>query len=401
MKRQKSWVGILLTALLFGCSPKTSVSTAASVPASETPSAVSVSSASVSAPNSVSEVSTSMVAYQADYSNPLFVTNASGMEYKSEVADPALVRGDDGYLYIFATGRIVLRSDDGVSFSLFSSSIIDRPTWGDAMYPGTSGIEVWAPDVVKVGDQWIYYYALSGWGSCCGIGYATADQISGPYTDQGKLFSYSEIGVNNAIDPCLYQEDGHLYMAFGSFQGIYLVELTADGMGLEGGLSYQKEHKTLIAGYAGDWDGSTYEGTYLIKKDGYYYFFGSAGTCCESTASTYRVYVARSKSITGPYLDQNGHRLTDSRSGTTYGSLVVWAGTGDGHSVYGPGHNSVLKDDEGNYWMYYHGYHAGDNYQTRHLLLDKLLWDTKGFPYVENYVPSYQEDKQGPAFVAI
>jgi arabinan endo-1,5-alpha-L-arabinosidase len=400
MLKRNVFAFFALSALLFGCSPKASSalssSAASSLSDSEASSLVSSSEAVSS-----SEVSSSMELYHPDYANPVIVTNPSGTEYKNEIADPSIVRGDDGYLYLFATGRVVLRSDDGVTFTLFSSSIIDRPTWGDSMYPGTSGIEVWAPDCVKVGDQWIYYYALSGWGACCGIGYATADQISGPYTDQGKLFSYSEIGVNNAIDPCLFQEDGHIYMAFGSFQGIYLVQLTDDGMGLEGGVANQKASKTLIAGYPGDWDGSTYEGTYLIHKDDYYYFFGSAGTCCEATGSTYRVYSARSKSLFGPYIDANGGLLTASRNGTTNGSLVVWAGNASTKNVYGPGHNSVLKDDEGNYWMYYHGYHSGDNYATRHLLLDKLLWDKKGFPYVENYVPSFEEDKTGPGFVTI
>jgi arabinan endo-1,5-alpha-L-arabinosidase len=66
----------------------------------------------------------------------------------------------------------------------------------------------------------------------------------------------------------------------------------------------------LIAGEPGnqDWDGSTYEGSYIIKKDGYYYYFGSVGTCCEGKNSTYRVVVGRSESITGPYTDKAGRK---------------------------------------------------------------------------------------------
>jgi hypothetical protein len=31
--------------------------------------------------------------------------------------------------------------------------------------------------------------------------------------------------------------------------------------------------------------------------------------------------------------------------------------------------------------------------------MDKLLWDEKGFPYVENFKPTFQEEKPGPRFI--
>lgn len=323
--------------------------------------------------------------WSGTYSNPTTVINPSGTEYKSEVADPSIVRGDDGYFYIFSTNGVVLRSEDACEFELYSNQIIPTPTWWQDLYPGSSGFAIWAPDVVKVQDKWIYYYSLSAWGKCCGVGYAISDSIGGPYEDQRKLFDLNEIGIDNCIDPQVIVDDDGVYMAVGSFQGLFLLELTDDGMELLGGADYQKEHKTLIAGKVGGWDGSTYEGSYIIKKDGYYYYFGSAGTCCENQSSTYRVYVGRSESIYGPYVDSKRIPLTMSGGGNTYGELVLWAGTDADKPYAGPGHNSILMDDAGDFWIYYHAYSQNDNFVTRHLFMDKLSWSDSGWPYVSYY----------------
>lgn len=83
-------------------------------------------------------------------------------------------------------------------------------------------------------------------------------------------------------------------MFWGSFRGIYGVELTEDGLAVKPGAE-----KKQIAGTA-------YEGTYIHKKKGYYYMFASTGTCCEGLKSTYQTVVGRSKSLWGPYQDKQG-----------------------------------------------------------------------------------------------
>ena len=347
----------------------------------------------------------------ATFSNPTLVIYENGSPYTNEVADPSIVRGDDGYFYIFSTSGRVLRSEDACNWFVYSDGIIPRPTWDVDVYGQSVNAQIWAPDVIKVGDQWIYYYSLSAWGKCCGIGYAVADEITGPYTDMGKLFDYKEIGIENAIDPHVIIDEGHVYMSVGSFQGLYLLELTEDGMGLLNGVEYQNKNKVLIAGRVGGWDGSTYEGSYIIKKDGYYYYFGSVGTCCEGKNSTYRVVVGRAEEITGPYTDKAGRKLTMSGGGKTYGEICVMTSvTND--ALAGPGHNSILVDDAGDYWFYYHSYSKADNFGTRHLFMDKLAWDEDGFPYVsyfyENdegeikeskYKPSFEIELDGPRFI--
>ena len=93
------------------------------------------------------------------YNNPVFVTNSSGSYYSAEIADPCVVRDENGEFWAFATCRRVLHSVDGCEWEKWSDAIIKKPTWGDAHFKaaGKSGAELWAPDVVKIGDKWIYY----------------------------------------------------------------------------------------------------------------------------------------------------------------------------------------------------------------------------------------------------
>ena len=338
--------------------------------------------------------------YCGTYQNPVTILN-DGKVFNGGLADPSVVRGDDGYFYCFGTGGMMLQSEDACVWNVFKSNVIPRPTWGDNYYSGKIP-NIWAPDVVKVKDKWIYYYSLSAWDGPCGIGYAVADDIKGPYTDMGRLFDSGEvpgeysIGVNNSIDPQVFiDDDDSVYMVFGSFRGLYIVQLTEDGQACLNGVPYQNEHKTLIAGQPTAWNGAQYEGSYIFKKDGYYYYMGSSGSCCEGKNSTYNVRVARSTNILGPYIDSTGHNLKLSAGTTTYGDVVVFS-KGSNLNVKGPGHNSILVDDGGNYWIYAHAYISTDNYATRHLMMDKLLWDDNGMPYVEDRAFSFGEELDGP-----
>ena len=336
------------------------------------------------------------------YSNPVVVYAGSTM-YKGQVADPSGVRGDDGMFYCFSTGGLMLESEDACEWKVVTSNVIPRPTWGDTYYEGKIP-GLWAPDVVKIGDKWMYYYSLSAWGGACGIGYAVADNIRGPYTDKGRLFdslevgSEYQIGVGNSIDPQVFvDDDGKVYMVFGSFRGLYLIQLTDDGTACYQGVAYQREHKTLIAGQPTSWNGAQYEGSYIFKKDGWYYYMGSTGSCCEGANSTYNVRVARSKTITGPYRDSDNMDIRMSSGTTTYGDIVVYSKASN-TDVKGPGHNSILVDDAGNYWIYAHAYLASDNYGTRHLMMDKLEWGSNGMPHVHGMAFSLGEDLDGPWF---
>ncbi len=87
---------------------------------------------------------------------------------------------------------------------------------------------LWAPTFSGMMDRYFMFYSLSIWGdSNPGIGLARSDKPEGPFTDLGKFFLSSEVGVSNSIDPCFFQDpvSGKLYIFWGSFRGIYGQEL--------------------------------------------------------------------------------------------------------------------------------------------------------------------------------
>ena len=321
---------------------------------------------------------------------------------KTAIADPACYRDSDGTYYLYCTETDLFRGDRGYGRDkgpiLKSDNLIDwyyagsvfrygkdEPVWG------ASGANVWAPDICKIGDKYVFYYSLALWGNPNpGIGCASSDTPYGPWTQHGKIFDSNEIGVNNSIDPqVVIDDDGKIYMFWGSFMGIYGIELAADGLSVKNPAT-MKEDKFLVAGSAdGNWHWGSFEGTYIIKRNNKWIYFGSRGTCCEGVESTYHVLTGISDTLTGEYLDNKGVSLKQDNAGT----LCV---TNDKSRVTGVGHNSVTTDDNGDYWLIYHGYDVKSPTNQRRLFIDKLLWDDQGFPYVENHRASIREEKDRP-----
>lgn len=301
------------------------------------------------------------------YNNP--VTHRS-------LPDPTVMRGDDGYFYLMATEDThnipVMKSKDLVNWNYLRTAFTDatRPD-----YYCEHGWAFWAPDVNKIGNNYVLYYSHGVWGHGdeCAIGVATSKRIYGPYSNSKVLFTSPEIGVNNSIDPCFFQDDdGKNYLFWGSFNDIYMIELSEDGLSIAEGAEKKK-----VAG-------GIMEAAYVFKHDKYYYLIGSAGSCCEGANSTYRLVMARSNKVTGPYVDKNGRAATgDNMSELLHRSA----------QVYGPGHCSEWQiDDNGDYWILYHGFQADNVDQGRVTYLDKVLWDTKGWPYIKNDIPSVESE---------
>jgi arabinan endo-1,5-alpha-L-arabinosidase len=304
------------------------------------------------------------------YQNPVF---------EPILADPTVTRATDGAFYAYGTEddwrdgegpRLVpiVRSTNLVEWEYVGEAFASRPDWKD-----DGGI--WAPEITRQGGRYVLYYSLSVWGDPNpGIGVATADSPEGPFEDRGKLFTSEEIGVPNSIDPFYFEEDGTKYLFWGSFHGIYGVELSSDGMRIVG-------EKFQIAG-------DRFEAPYILKRDGSYYFFGSVGSCCEGPLSTYHVEVGRADRLAGPYRSRAGRDLS-----TFPGNLVV-----EGSDAFvGPGHNTMVTDADGTEWLLYHAYeedHAWiQSTPRRCLMLDPLVWN-EGWPSVEGRIPS--TERVGP-----
>lgn len=309
------------------------------------------------------------------YTNPIIY---------ADCPDPAVVR-DGKNVYIFGTAGRVYKIEDFEEGAFQLPDVLRSVSWG------ASATNIWAPDLYKIGDTWNYYYSNSVWGGedTAGIGVMTSNSLEGPWVDKGKIFTSDEIGVMNSIDPVVVEDNGHIYMAWGSFRGLFIVELNEDGTALKNPAT-AKDDKVLIAGIVGNWNGGTYEGSYIRKIGDYFYYFGSQGTCCAGSNSTYHVKVARSKSIFGPYVDSKGVDML----GENRGELVI---KGD-QNVAGPGHMSLIEDDNHDWWMFYHGYDKS-NPVARVVFMDKLLWDDNGFPYVVSRRPSFNKELSAPYLI--
>lgn len=315
----------------------------------------------------------SFVAYggvaQNRYHNPII---------DESLPDPTVIRASDGTFWLYATENIrnlpIYRSTNLVDWSFQGTAFTDntRPHF----VPNGS---LWAPDINLIDGKYVLYYSMSTWGGewTCGIGVATSDSPQGPFEDHEMLFRSNEIGVRNSIDPFYIEDGGKKYLFFGSFHGIYAVELSDDGLSLK-----ENTRPLRVAGDA-------YEGTYIHKRGKYYYLFASIGRCCEGLKSTYTTVVGRSESLMGPYWNKEGRSMLDNQH-----EILIKGST----NFVGTGHNSeVITDKKGQDWLFYHAVKVADP-EGRVLMLDPLQWKD-GWPEVENSISSDSHDS--PVFTSV
>lgn len=285
--------------------------------------------------------------------------------------DPSVMQAKDGYFYLYATEDIhnlpIHRSKDLVHWEQVGTAFTDktRPS-----FEPKGGL--WAPDINEINGKYVLYYAMSVWGGewTCGIGVATADKPDGPFTDLGMMFRSNTINVQNSIDACYIEDGGKKYLFWGSFRGIYGIELSGDGLTVKEGAE-----KVQVAGTA-------YEGTYIHKRGKYYYLFASIGSCCEGLKSTYTTVVGRSENLFGPYVDKQGKPMLENHHEILIHKSEAFVGTG---------HNSeIVKDKAGNDWFFYHAVNVKDP-SGRVLMLDKIQWK-EDWPFVANSTPSLEAE---------
>jgi len=216
---------------------------------------------------------------------------ALALDGEPYIHDPSTVLECGGKYYTWGTGGSGLVSDDGW-------------TWhsGARVQAGA------APDLIHIGDRYYMAYASSGGG--LGGGHAstirvkwskTLDPASPDYAwnDDHVVASSDGIEDCDAIDPgfLLDPTTGRLWVTYGTYFGfIRIVELDPKtGHHLDGN---QPVNVAIDC-----------EATDPIYQDGWYYLFGTHGTCCDGANSTYNLRVGRSKSPTGPYLDNLGNDM--------------------------------------------------------------------------------------------
>ncbi|WP_182881203.1 family 43 glycosylhydrolase [Microbispora sp. H10949] len=291
------------------------------------------------------------------YPDPGYVTGDVGAH------DPEVTKKPDGsYLLAYTGDNIALKtSTDRTAWRNAGVAFPGGASWTHAYTNGSNTL--WAPDITYLNGRYYMYYAASTFGSNhSGIFLATSTTgASGSWTNQGLVIESNTSDNWNAIDPNLVVDDqGRWWLDFGSFwSGIKMVQLDpATG----------KRLNSTVLSISGRNGGAT-EAPFIYRHGGYYYQFVSFDLCCKGASSTYRIMVGRSTSVTGPYVDRNGTAMTSG------GGTQVLAGHG---SIHGPGHQAVLADNDGDI-LFYHWY--ADDGSSR-LGINKLGWDSAGWPYV-------------------
>ena len=273
--------------------------------------------------------------------------------------DPSrMIRNTDGRYWIFTTGNgIWTMSSSNANFTDWRTEntvfpVGTWPSWINQYVTGFTGT-FWAPDVIKIGSTFYCYYSCAGQGAPAAIGLATATNLSGPWTDRGRI-----INGNNCIDPAPLQDGSNLWMTYGNWQsGIDLIQLNAS-TGLRQGTS----RWDLIPGQV--------EAPYLIKNGSFYYLFFQRGLCCQGVNSGYYTQVGRSTSVSSGYVDKNGVTLSSGNGGTTFLPNRDGRYIGPGHVGYGEGK------------LTFHFYDGNDNGNAK-LRITTLSWGADGWPIAD------------------
>lgn len=310
----------------------------------------------------------------------------------AHLLDPAMIHGDDGRFYAYVTeGNQKWRGEGTESFDSKTPIFVsdDMVNWTyetDVVAPNQANswkwagaLSFWSPEIAKIGDKYVFYYSLGrmGGGSQDGVGCAYSSSPTGPWTwVEDPIIIGEDVDNVDPIDPCIVVDNGHVYMFYGDYDGIEVVELNATGTAIKKGAT-----PTIVAGEVnGVQDWNNYTAPYVKKINNKWCLFVSTGewnSISESTTNIYRTVVFQSESLTSGYKDSQNRTALE----YGHGDLVV----ASNDEFTGPGNVSVIQDDEGSYYMYFHTYIGFDIAGGRFLGLEKL--DISGaFPTVKDQV---------------
>lgn len=281
------------------------------------------------------------------------------------------------FYYVYSTGKgvSIRRSQDLISWENLPPAFpYDMP---DEVVEHTDSQGVWAADIHYYESEYRLYGSVSTFGSQkSAIILLVSDHPEGPFHYRGIVLKSDDSSPMNAIDANIITDvrTNDIYMAYGSFWGgIYMLKLDP-----ETGLASEEGFGKVIAKRNYNVQGSI-EGAYIIYNPDtdYYYLTVSYG----SLLYDYNIRVARSRNITGPYIDQKGYKMTNTdENGDEIGFMMVCGYRFlDGDGWRGPGHHSILKD--GDDWYIIHHVrpeNIDEPYSTMHVR--KLLWLENGWP---------------------
>ena len=342
----------------------------------------------------------------------------------------------------FATPQVTKVKKNGTEYDF----AFDAIKWsarggaqGQAKYDVTGN--QWAPDVIynKVMNKWCMYLSINGDAWYSSIIMLTADNIEGPYRYQAPVVisgfkngtEYKDTDLEvvlgsldalpdryktgnrwgerwpNNIDPCVfYDEEGKLWMSYGSWSGgIWMLELD-EATGLR---DYDVEYELKGTGngitvdpYFGKKIAGGYyvsgEASYIEHIGDYYFLFMSYGGLAAGGVANdynnggYQMRVFRSENPDGPYKDMNGtdavynsYQLNFGPDANTnrginiFGAYKDWGNQAKGNfGERSQGHNSIIAAEDGRTYLVYHTrfQNRGEGHEVRvhQVFLSKNGW---------------------------
>jgi len=260
------------------------------------------------------------------------------------------------YFKTFSSDNLVDWKDEGIIVDLRKDV-----SWANR--------NAWAPCIVekKIKGKYQYFYYFT---AAQKVGVASSDNPTGPFKDSGKaLVSTRPEGIKGGqeIDPDVFTnpKTGKSYLYWGNGY-MAVAELNADMISL-------KEGTTKIIKV----DQTYREGTYVIYRNGQYYFLWSED---DTRSPNYKVRYGVSKSPLGPIeIPEN--------------NIVIQGNPGDG--IYATGHNSVLQIPNKDEWyIVYHrfsyptGIKMGDaGGFHREVCIDKMEFNQDGT--IKQVIPTH------------
>ena len=251
------------------------------------------------------------------------------------------------YFKTFSSDNLTDWKDEGIIVDLRKDV-----TWANR--------NAWAPCIVekKIKGKYKYFYYFT---AAQKVGVASSDNPTGPFTDSGKaLVNTRPEGIKGGqeIDPDVFTDPktGKSYLYWGNGY-MAVAELNADMISL-------KEGTTKVIKV----DNTYREGTYVIYRNGQYYFLWSED---DTRSPNYKVRYGVSKSPLGPIeIPEN--------------NIVIQGNPAEG--IYATGHNSVLQIPNKDEWyIVYHrfsyptGIKMGDaGGFHREVCIDKLEFNQDG-----------------------
>jgi len=273
-------------------------------------------------------------------------------------ADPSVVRIED-WFYCFATGYPVriYRSKDLCNWSyyrdMFPGKEPDDPYGDGDKDPMKTGartrINYWAPSPALINGKLVVYLTLF-------VSMENDRQVVCVADDIDSEFRYvNTLNVGTPEHPTpqdgqyFLDDDGRQYLVYGDVnsKGNYVRELAPDG------INYRKGSKAFYITQA-------YEGGYLYKYKGKYYFYCSKGYY---NNADYTLCLSVSDKLQGPWPEP----------------VPVLASEDQGAILNGAGHNGeIITDDEGHMYMIMHTHCDGlipkhGDYNPRPMMIMELM----------------------------